>query len=494
MDDTSGCTSLTAESDAQNNIASIPNAASVTDADKVINNKIDSTQVEEKSTEVHTSSGLQQDPEKSQQKPSSEGVVEHDLNPAVTSATCSTEVDLKDPNKYCALCTASFTNPHVALQHYSGRKHQRNQARQELLKQLGHNVEQGNSLMCQMCGMQFNSVEMYQDHMQGSKHQIKEKKVIDLCKSQQKLYSTFADELADYIQVQKARGITPKTNQVLPQDTMQKGDEDEEREVLNRKNMVELNKPVANLLPTSISPHQSHSGHYSPLQMGCSSFQGPPLPSRASNYNYPPPVLRNSGPPPVTNWPMRRRQRRSSSSSCTTSLSYSSSSYSSYSSSESDSDNSEYRHREKRQIKTSHRERVRRGKDEERRRKRRRRERDNDSEERRREQSVESEEERSRKKSKIHGKWRRKEKKSLKENFKVERGDQVMDKLKPEDMMKNSKETELRIQAEINVKQREGGEDESIKPKYRKEKKKAKEKADTRTEEEKLWDDSILGC
>lgn len=69
-----------------------------------------------------------------------------------------------------------------------------------------------------------------------------------------------------------------------------------------------------------------------------------------------------------------------------------------------------------------------------------------------------------------------------------------MDKLKPEDMMKNSKETELRIQAEINVKQREGGEDESIKPKYRKEKKKAKEKADTRTEEEKLWDDSILGC
>lgn len=320
---------------------------------------------------------------------------------------------------------------------------------------------------------------------------LREKKVIDLCKSQQKLYSTFADELADYIQVQKARGITPKTNQVLPQDTMQKEDEAEEREVINRKNMVELNKPVSNLLPTSISPHQSHSGHYSPLQMGCSSFQGPPLPSRASNYNYPPPVLRNSGPPPLTSWPMKRRQRRSSSSSCTTSLSYSSS-YSSSSSSESDSDHSEYRHREKRQIKTSHRERVRRGRDEERRRKRRRRERDDDSEERRREQSVESEEERSRKKSNIHGKWRRKERKSLKENFKVERGDQVMDKLKPEVMMKNSKETELHIQTEINVKQSE--EDESIKPKYRKEKKKAKEKADTRTEEEKLWDDSILGC
>lgn len=46
MDDTSGCTSLSAESDAQKNTTSTPNAASVTDADKVINNKIDSTQVE----------------------------------------------------------------------------------------------------------------------------------------------------------------------------------------------------------------------------------------------------------------------------------------------------------------------------------------------------------------------------------------------------------------------------------------------------------------
>uniref|UniRef100_A0A3Q0R3H7 C2H2-type domain-containing protein n=1 Tax=Amphilophus citrinellus TaxID=61819 RepID=A0A3Q0R3H7_AMPCI len=424
------------------------------------------------SSEVSTLPGLHQDPDQSEQKPSSEGVVEQALDPAVTIATSSAEVDLKDPCKYCALCTASFTTAHVALQHYNGRKHQRNQARQELLKQLGHDVEQANSFMCQMCSVQFNSVEMYQDHMQGNKHQMREKKVVDLCKSQQKLYATFADELADYIQVQKARGITPKTNQVLPQDATQKEDE----EVLNREDVTELNKPMPSLPPASISPHQSHPGHYYPAQMGCSSFQGPPLPSHGSNYSYPPPVLRNSGTPP--SWPKkRRRHRQSSSSSYTTSLSCSDS-YSSYSSSESDSDHSEHRHREKRKIKTSQRDRVSRGKEEERRRK--------------------QEEERRRKKLKIHGKWRRKEKKSRKENFEVERGDRVMDKLKPEDMMKNRKEheeqPELHIQAEINVKQREGGEDESSKPKYRKEKKKAKEKIDTRTEEEKLWDDSILGC
>lgn len=97
----------------------------------------------EKSTEVRILPGLHQDPDQSEQKASSQGVVGHALDPAVTIATSSAEVDLKDPNKYCALCTASFTTPHVALQHYNGRKHQRNQARQELLKQLGHDVEQG---------------------------------------------------------------------------------------------------------------------------------------------------------------------------------------------------------------------------------------------------------------------------------------------------------------------------------------------------------------
>lgn len=69
-----------------------------------------------------------------------------------------------------------------------------------------------------------------------------------------------------------------------------------------------------------------------------------------------------------------------------------------------------------------------------------------------------------------------------------------MDNLTPEDMMDNRKETEVHIQAEMNVEQGGCGQDEPAKPKYRKEKKKMKEKVDTRTEEEKLWDDSILGC
>lgn len=46
MDVTSVCSPLLAESDSQNNTTSTPNAASVTDADKVIKTKVDSTQVE----------------------------------------------------------------------------------------------------------------------------------------------------------------------------------------------------------------------------------------------------------------------------------------------------------------------------------------------------------------------------------------------------------------------------------------------------------------
>lgn len=92
-------------------------------------------------TEVHSLPTL--DPESADQKSAPEGGMEHLLDPTATTTTPSTEVDLKDPNKYCALCAASFNNPQMALQHYNGRKHQRNQTRQELLKELGDNVQQG---------------------------------------------------------------------------------------------------------------------------------------------------------------------------------------------------------------------------------------------------------------------------------------------------------------------------------------------------------------
>ncbi|KAK1901402.1 Zinc finger matrin-type protein 1 [Dissostichus eleginoides] len=453
MEDRSVCTPLLAESEAQNNTTSTPNAASATGADKVINTQTDRAQVEgDKSEEELLKSLLTYDhchvcdaallyesqrvshyegkkhaqklrvylqakrTEKIQEstrpqrtmtmdkdqfcelcnmvfssqvvaKSHYDGKVhaknirkqglqppavdrmlpedgtEHLLDPTAPNTAPKKDVDLKDPNKYCALCAASFNNPQMALQHYNGRKHQRNQARQDLLKDLRDNVQEADSLMCQMCSIQFNSVEMYQAHMQGNKHQIREKKVVHLCKSQQKDYSTFADELADFIQVQKARGIKPKAGQAQPP-------------------------------PISHPPHPSRPGCHYTVEGWRPPYQGPSWLSHGWDYKRPPPAL--PGPPLFSSQPTRKRRHRKH----------------------------EHRRREKRRIKRSRRERDRRARDEDsekdkKRRKQRRR--DDDSVEGRREDSGGSGEER--KKGKTPGKRRRRENKLKEEDLEAEGGE-----------------------------------------------------------------------
>lgn len=76
----------------------------------------------------------------------------------------------------------------------------------------------------------------------------------------------------------------------------------------------------------------------------------------------------------------------------------------------------------------------------------------------------------------------------------MEGGERSTDSLRPEHTMDSNKQAEEPVQTEMCVEEGNGGQDEPAKPKYRKEKKKVKEKEDNRTEEEKLWDDSILGC
>lgn len=63
--------------------------------------------------------------------------------PYDTSGLGEQEVNLDDPNKYCVLCKATFNNPVVAQQHYGGRKHQRNQTRQQMMDELGDQSEHG---------------------------------------------------------------------------------------------------------------------------------------------------------------------------------------------------------------------------------------------------------------------------------------------------------------------------------------------------------------
>ncbi|XP_055364848.1 zinc finger matrin-type protein 1 isoform X2 [Betta splendens] len=446
--------------------------------------------VTDRNKEVCTSLNGTPNPDKADQKHVPEGCMGHHVDPAASSTALSTEGDLKDPKKYCALCAAFFNNPHMASQHYNGRKHQRNQARQELMKELGDDVQQGSPLMCQMCSLQFNSVEMYKAHMHGNKHQVREKKVVDLCKSQHKAYSTFADELADYIQVQKARGITPKANQASLQ-----GDEadEEEEQTFDTGDVTKLHKPLANLPSKSQSHYQSWPGSYYSVKVWGSRYQGPSWPSQHSATNFPPSALLESGSPqfPGRTIQRKRQRKQSSSSSYTNSSSYSSYS-SSYTSSTSDTEDSEDRHRGRRKLKRSRKDGCRRKRDEVQRRNKQHRK-EGETQETRREECGELDHETKRKRLKHHSK-QAEEMESREEDCEVERSENAMENLEPKEL-NDGKQTEEHIQTEMHVELEDDGQNESAKSKSRKEKKKMKGvKADTRTEEERLWDDSILGC
>ncbi|XP_038649213.1 zinc finger matrin-type protein 1-like isoform X5 [Scyliorhinus canicula] len=134
-------------------------------------------------------------------------------------SSASTALDLEDPNKFCKLCSASFNNPLMAQQHYNGKKHKKNDIRRQLMEELGKqtyscekNVGTGDYL-CAICNVTLNSIEQYQCHLQGYKHHLKENKVVNLVKNtKSKIYDSFQDELYDFIKVQKARGLVPKVS------------------------------------------------------------------------------------------------------------------------------------------------------------------------------------------------------------------------------------------------------------------------------------------
>ncbi|XP_025920420.1 lysine-rich coiled-coil protein 1 isoform X1 [Apteryx rowi] len=136
-----------------------------------------------------------------------------------SSSSSSTNLELNDPDKYCKLCCAPFNNPLMAHQHYVGKKHRRNEARKKMMEELGDETVPAESntnavgvghYICPICNITLTSIEMYQSHMQGNKHQTRETVAVSLMKNSKKTYDSFQDELADYIKVQKTRGLESK--------------------------------------------------------------------------------------------------------------------------------------------------------------------------------------------------------------------------------------------------------------------------------------------
>ncbi|KAM4037044.1 zinc finger protein 346 isoform 2-T2 [Anomaloglossus baeobatrachus] len=97
------------------------------------------------------------------------------------------DADKSDRNKFCQLCSATFNNPHMAEQHYKGRRHLKQETKSKLMtiySSHGNTLPQsvsvkpqtpgsgaiGNWLSCDTCNVVLNSIEQYQAHVSGYKH------------------------------------------------------------------------------------------------------------------------------------------------------------------------------------------------------------------------------------------------------------------------------------------------------------------------------------
>ncbi|XP_053573028.1 zinc finger protein 346 isoform X2 [Bombina bombina] len=105
----------------------------------------------------------------------------------ITPAAAKTEervVDKSDPEKYCKICSVSFTNPQMALQHYAGKRHKKQETKNKLIsvyssagntprpakKKNADSPLAGKGYFCDTCKLELNSIEQYQAHISGFKH------------------------------------------------------------------------------------------------------------------------------------------------------------------------------------------------------------------------------------------------------------------------------------------------------------------------------------
>ncbi|XP_012582513.1 PREDICTED: zinc finger matrin-type protein 1 [Condylura cristata] len=184
-----------------------------------------------------------------------------------------------DRNRFCDLCKVIFSSPTVAHSHYLGEIHGKK------LKQFMDEHDQvsasgfqpkmafsARTYVCHICNITFTSVERFRSHMQGREHQIKESIVINLVKNSKKKQDSYQDECADYIRVQKARGLDLKTCRKMEENSVEKHGF---REVVNcrpRHKMYEQRHPSETFqtYPGQYNFSQTvknHLPHYLPVHL-----------------------------------------------------------------------------------------------------------------------------------------------------------------------------------------------------------------------------------
>uniref|UniRef100_A0A2K6UVD4 Zinc finger protein 346 n=1 Tax=Saimiri boliviensis boliviensis TaxID=39432 RepID=A0A2K6UVD4_SAIBB len=93
--------------------------------------------------------------------------------------------EMIDPDKFCSLCHATFNDPVMAQQHYVGKKHRKQETKLKLMARYGRMADPavtdfsaGKGYPCKTCKIVLNSIEQYQAHVSGFKHQNQSPKTV----------------------------------------------------------------------------------------------------------------------------------------------------------------------------------------------------------------------------------------------------------------------------------------------------------------------------
>ncbi|XP_036920338.1 zinc finger protein 346 [Sturnira hondurensis] len=96
---------------------------------------------------------------------------------ASTLAASHQSREVRDPDKFCSLCHATFNDPVMAQQHYMGKKHRKQETKLKLMAHYGRLADPavtdsaaGKGYPCKTCKIVLNSIEQYQAHVSGFKH------------------------------------------------------------------------------------------------------------------------------------------------------------------------------------------------------------------------------------------------------------------------------------------------------------------------------------
>ncbi|XP_045682706.1 zinc finger protein 346 isoform X2 [Phyllostomus hastatus] len=102
------------------------------------------------------------------------------MNPLLVASSLASSHqsrEVRDPDKFCSLCHATFNDPVMAQQHYVGKKHRKQETKLKLMAHYGRLADPavtdsaaGKGYPCKTCKIVLNSIEQYQAHVSGFKH------------------------------------------------------------------------------------------------------------------------------------------------------------------------------------------------------------------------------------------------------------------------------------------------------------------------------------